>query len=791
MLKYFFKLAYRNFVRNKLYTLINTLGLTIGLVLSFAILSWIIFELNYDKFHKDFDRIYRLVIEDEGSSSASISPAAKTAILDKIPEIESSVRIFNGDQFGKISVESNHQTYTDERIFFVDPNFFEIFSFPLIQGDPEHVLQKPNAALITKGIARKYFGDEDPMGKTLKLGDILQVEITGILENVPVQSHFHFDMLVSMKSHPWGGSIENISIGSSWMFHTYFKLYPGSSVEAVRKKCNRIGSDLVAEISPAYHVNIVIQPITDIHLRSDFEGELEPNHDIRYIYLFGTIALLVIIIAAINYINLTTAYSFSRVKEVGLKKVMGARKYQLFFHHLGESLIISFFALFISLLFIELLQPVLTDLTGYEYGSVIRNSHLVVLLFGITFLTGLLSGMVPSWIMSSISLNKILKSGTFITDKKGWGRRILVIFQLSISLLLMMATVVIFQQLRYMQNKKLGYDKSHVMIVYTGYRGFQHANFKNAILLESGILRATNISSLPSNIESNEYIDTPDGKQHWIYYLSIDKDFFKTLDVTLITDKERIENLSPEDYPNKYVINETALKEIGWEPDEAIGQEIRIRHGNMEPGPVIGVIEDFHFQSLHFPVYPLVLEFVPENYHYLLVKIQSDHMQETIRNIQAHWKRVADNIPFEFSFLDQEYDKLYQSEMRIGKLFIVFALFSSIIAMMGIFGLASYIALKRTKEIGIRKVFGATTFNIMELLTGDFTRLVMMAFVISVPLAWFLLQIWLQEFAYRVAINPVIFLLAGLLVLLMTLVTVGYHSVRAAHSDPVKTLRYE
>jgi putative ABC transport system permease protein len=791
MLIYFFKLAYRNLYRNKLYTLINAIGLTIGLSLSFVIFSWIIFELHFDQFHKDYDRIYRLVMADEGSSSVAVSPAVKTTILDKIPEIESSVRIFNGDQFGKISVDYQNQTYTDDRIFFVDPEFFDIFSFPLIHGDPEKVLQKPNAAVITKRLARKYFGDDDPTGKTLKLGDILLVEVTGILENVPAQSHFHFDMLVSMKSHPWGPRIEEISLGSSWMFHTYFKVYPGSSPETVRKKCNRIGSALVAEISPHYHVNLILQPLTDIHLRSDYEGELEANHDIRYIYLFGTVALLVILIAGINYINLTTAYSFGRAKEVGLKKVMGAQKYQLFIQHLGESFIISFLALCISLLFIELIQPVITGLTGYEYGSLVGNSQLVLLLIGITAVTGLLSGMVPSLIISSIPPRRILRSGPQLSEKKGWVRKILVIFQLCISLLLLMAVAVIYQQLRYMQNTKLGYDKSHVVVLYTGYRGFKQANFKNTLLSESGIIHATGISSLPSDIKSNEYIDTPDGKEHWIYYTSIDKDFFKTLDVSLMTGKEEIENLNPENYPNRYVVNEAALKEIGWEPGEAISQQIRIRHGNMEPGPVIGVIEDFHFQSLHFPVYPLVLEFVPNDYHYLLVKIRGDRLQETIREIEVQWKKMAGNLPFEYSFLDQEYDNLYKAEMKTGKLFILFALFSSLIAMMGLFGLASYTAFKRTKEIGIRKVFGATTLHILELLTGDFTRLVIIAFVISVPLAWFLLHKWLEEFAYRVNINPVILLAAGLLVLLLTLITVGYHSVKAAQGDPAKTLRYE
>lgn len=792
MFKHFFKITIRNLYRHKLYTIINTIGLALGLTISFIIFSWVNFELNYDKFNENYDRIYRLTEEDEGGGSASISPAVKTVILDKIPEIEYSVRLFYiGQLGGRSKVTVDDQVYTDDKIIFTDAEFFNIFSFPLLYGNPDLIFSKSNAVVLTETTARKYYGTTDAVGKTFLIHDSVPFEVTGVIATPPVQSHFHFDMLINMKSHPWGDYLERCSIGSGWMFHTYFKIYPGSSPELVEKKCQEICNQLTVEIHPDYKVQLHLQSLTDIHLKSALEGELEANNDIRYIYLFSSIALLVIIIAGINYINLSTAFSFSRSKETGIKKVMGARRLLLIVQYLSEAILISIFALFVSLLLIELAHPLLTSLTGYEFGSIFNNTQLLILLFSIAFVTGFISGIIPSLVLSAIPVKRIIRSGTFISDKRSGLRKILVIFQFCISLILLMGTMIIYSQLKYMQDIKLGYNKSHVMVLYTGYAGIKYENLKNGLLSDSRVINVSGISSLPTNIETNEYIDTSDKNKYWIYYTSVDKNFFKTMDINVISGKERIDNLTPEQYQNKYVLNQTLIKEIGWNTDEALSQRISIRHGNMEPGPVIGVIEDFHFQSLHYPMHPLVLEFRPGSNNYLLVRIQGDNIPETIKRIKSIWQQYSGSIPFEYSFLDQEYDNLYNAEIKTGKLFIIFAVFSSLIAMLGLFGLASFTAIKRTKEIGIRKVFGAGIINILRLLSGEFAKLVLIAFIISIPLGWYFMRQWLQEFAYKVNMNPLIIIFSGLVIMLLTLLTVGYHSIKAARTDPVETLRYE
>jgi putative ABC transport system permease protein len=393
-----------------------------------------------------------------------------------------------------------------------------------------------------------------------------------------------------------------------------------------------------------------------------------------------------------------------------------------------------------------------------------------------------------------------LKSNQKITDKTGGLRKALVIFQFSISLLIIIGTAVIYQQLAYLQNKKLGYNKDHVVVIHVGYRGVQSLNYKNALLSDSRIIDATGVTTLPSNILYEEYIDVPtindeqptymSDNKHRVNYMSVDNDFFRTMDIRLIRGQEIIENLPANQYPNKYVLNQSALKEIGWDEDEALNQQIIIRHGNSKPGPVIGIVEDFHFKSLHYSISPLVLEFRPDP-RYLLVRIDGENITESIEFLEAKWIEFEKEIPFEYSFLDQEYNMLYKAEMRTGKLLFVFAAASILIAMLGLFGLTSYSAVKRTKEIGIRKVFGATTANIISLLTREFTRTIIISILISVPWAIILVNKWLQEFTYKIEINVLLIVFAAFLVLILALFTVGYHSIRAANTNPVKALRYE
>jgi len=795
MIRNYLKVALRNLYKKKLYTIINAFGLALGLSISFIIYSWVTNELSYDQFHKDYKNIYRLIEADEsGSGYASISPAAKTALLEKIPEVEYSIRIFkSGFLGGKTKVAYGNKVFTNDNIYYTDPEFFQIFSFQILEGNPESILDKPNAVVITEKTAKKYFGDEDPLGKTLILSDRKQLEVTGILKNLSKQSHFHFDLLVSMGSHPWG-DISKIDMGSAYVFHTYLKVYPDASLPVILNKFNKLIYEVVSEDYASDLINVFkLQPLADIHLKSDLRMELEANNDMKYIYLFSTIALLVIFIAGINYINLATAYSFDRAKEVGVRKVLGALKKQLMFQYLSESLIISFIALILAIFLIELLQPLLTSLSDIGDIRIYQNVSLFLVLIVLTVLIGLIAGFFPSLILSSLHPIQSLKSNFNKTDRRGGMRKVLVIFQFSISILLILSTVIIYQQLQFLQKKKLGYTKDHVLILHIGYPDLKnkHDVLKNAILSDERIINATAVSQLPANIITGEYIDTPDGEKYGVFFISIDNDFFNTLDVPVIIGEDRIGSLTPEQYQNKFVLNQTALKEIGWKNEEAIDKKIVIRHGNMQPGPIIGIVEDFNFQSLHHSLGPLVFEFVPESYEYLLVKVKADNIPLTIDYIQSQWHNIAGDIPFDYSFLDSEYDSLYKAEMQTGKLFIVFAIIATLIAMLGLFGLSSYAAFKRTKEMGIRKVFGASGLSIIKLLSKDFTLLVVLAFVITTPIAYYFMKKWLQAFAYRTEIHPLYIILPGCFVLVLALITVGYHSMKAAGTNPVKTLRYE
>jgi len=789
MLKLYIISTLRHLKRNKLYTGINILGLSLGLTFGFVIFSWIIHELNYDTFHQEHEHIYRLVENDGTGGNATIAPAAKTAILDKVPEIQFATRIFQVNQLGGQSkIASGDKVFTDSEIIYADTEFFDVFSFPLIDGQAEEVFKKADATLLTQETAIKYFGEENPIGKTITLDDTRLLEVVGVLENIPKQSHFRFDLLMAMKSHPWGEEgIEGCGLGSCWMFHTYFKVFPEANSQNVLSKIQ----ELTDEISPNYKINNQLQPITDIHLKSALEGELSANNDIRYIYLFALIGFLVITIAGINYVNLATAYAFSRTKEIGVKKALGAQKIQLVLQYMVESILVALFALVIAIFFLEISRPYMATLIGFDYGKIYTHAPILLALIGMAFFTGILSGIVPSLLLSSFQPIKALTSKTGIFSQKGGLRKGLVIFQFSISLFLLISTGIIYQQINYLQQKKLGYDKTQIITLYTDYPDFKFNVLKSRLLAHANINHITGTSLLPTNIETSEYIDTSDERKFRVHYMSVDKDFFETMGINLINGNNQVEKLVPAHYLNKYVVNQTALREIGWENEEAIAQEISIRHGNMLPGPIIGTIEDFHFQSLHFPIKPLVIEFEDDWHQYMLLKINGNDIQETINHIGAEWKEIAGNIPFSYNFLNQEYNMLYKAELQTGKLFIVFTLLATIIALLGLFGLASYASFKRTKEIGIRKVFGATVANIVVLLASGFSQLVLIAFCITAPLTYFLMKLWLQEFAYQVTINPIYIVLTGLLMLLLTLFIVGYHAIKASITKSVDTLRNE
>ena len=791
MIKNYFKIALRNLASNKTFSLIKIAGLVLALSTSIAIFSWVKHELSYDTFHKDSHRIYRLLPNDGIVSS----PPGFKELLSNIPEIDYTVRLFKSGFLGeRTKVSRGDIIHTNDEIYYTDEDFFNIFAFNIINGNPKDMLEKPNATVITEATASKYFGDEDPIGQTLRLGDNKEIEITGVIKNIPENAHFHFDILITMKSFP--GQINPSGFGSSWIFPTYIKLKNQTSIETVQQK-----TILAFEAREEnFELQISFQPLTDIHLYSSFYSELEPNGDIKYVYLFSAIGILIIIIACINYINLSIALSTNRTKEIGIRKVIGADKNQLHLQIISESLVISIIALILALFLLEILKPVFSSLMGIHFFPNIHSDpYILGFAFLFTIIIGALTGISPAIVLSKLSIIDSIKTRVFSSGKTSKIRSTLVIYQLSVSIILIIGTLVIFQQLRYMQNKKLGYDKEHVLVLHTGFDAITQKMdvFKGLIARNLNVLNMSQSSQLPTNIITGEGINTKDGTRYESSYISVDKNFFDTMGLKVIRGKNHIaamvaeKNPDQQTFQNLFVVNQSLLREIDVKLTEIDEHTLIIRHGNMKPGSIIGVVEDFHFTSLHTPIGPLVFEFTPDRIEYLLIKIKSDNIPGTINYIEQQWNKLAEGLPFEFHFLDEHYDALYQAEQQLSYLSIIFTLISIVIIVLGLLGLISFITTRKTKEIGIRKVMGASVENILLLLSKTFILWTIVANLIAWPFAWYTMNHWLQNFVYRIEMSWWMFALAGGIALFMTLLTVSFQTIKAAIANPIESLRYE
>jgi putative ABC transport system permease protein len=800
MFKNYLKIALRNLLKNKLYTIIKCSGLALALMVNIVIFSWIKHEMSYDKFHHDVGKIYRIIIKgNDDGGSVSISPAFKTKLLDNIPDIQHSVRLFKSSFIGKrTKVAFANKVFTNDDIYYTDDNFFEVFSFPLLRGSPNNVLKQANAVVITAKTAQKYFGETDPIGKTLTIADTKELVVTGVLKNLPGNSHFHFDVLISIKNHPW--DVSSIGLGSAWVFPTYIKTHEQTTVESAQNNFTQAIAGLKMSYPEIPEYNLTLQPITDIHLHSHYDRELEANNDIKYIYLFFTIGLLVILIAGINYINLSTAHSIERGKEVGIRKVLGAQRKQFIYQFMGESIIVSFFSFLVAIFVLEIINPVPLFFQGSDfYTGIFSEGYILTFALLMILIMGAFTGFFPAIILGKLNPDTAIKTGFNPNNKQGGVRNFLLVFQFSISIILIVSTIIIYQQMQFIRNKNLGYNKNQTLVLYTGYSDFYKKTgvLKNTLTSHPDILHVSSVSQLPTNIKTAEYIDTKKGGKHGVYFMSIDKNYFKTLDIKIFEGEERIYALNPEQntnqqtFENKFVVNKTLLDLLEVKLEEAINEKIVIRHGNMKPGQIIGVVDDFHFQSLHNPIQPLVLEFTPWNYEYLLVRTNSGNIPNTIRYIKSRWHEIAGSLPFEYHFLDETYEALYNTEMHTGRIILVFTLVSIFIVVLGLFGLSSFSIIKRTKEIGVRKVLGATVTSLVSRLSKDFVKLVLVANLLAWPIAYYAMNEWLQNFAYRIEMSWWIFLLAGVLALLIALLTVSYQAIKVAIVNPIESLRYE
>ncbi|MDZ7368767.1 MAG: ABC transporter permease [candidate division KSB1 bacterium] len=797
-MKNYLRIACRGLLKHKSYTAINVFGLTAGMAVSFLILFFVRDELSYDRYHRNAEQVYRLLtLSPSGGGSALQWTKESGRVIGDLPGAISGTRIVPS---GGV-VHYRNKRFNEDRFFFADSTIFEVFTFPLVMGNPKTALAKPNSVVITQEMAEKYFAAEDPIGKVLTLEDTLYFQVTGVLAHIPHNSHFKFDFLGSLMT------VEK----SVWSGLTYILLDKNTSPLEAEKRI----TDLFKKYDPRYTFDdgsrLHLQPLTQIHFNSHFEGEIEPNGEMRYIYIFSVVAIFVLLLACINFINLTTARSAQRAKEVGMRKVVGASRKQLIGQFIGESIILSLIALCFALVLVEFVLPTFNALVDKKL--VLEYNDSLLLLLGIALFVGVVAGSYPAFFLSSFQPAQVLK-GKFNSGLAGYAiRKGLVVAQFTISIILAIGTIVVYNQLEFIQKQRLGFNKEQVVVVVIREREVQrrYRTFRNTVLEHQNVLSAAASSSVPGrvgikNVPQMLYKLPGKEDQNFVNTYFVDEAFLKTLEIGLVAGRNFSEAF-PTDVTEAVLLNETAVQKFGWASAvAAVGQELEYWHrGDKERGfkkaMVIGVTKNFNYASLHSNIEPLILRLLnPQNHTFLnlpalrgvvTIRIGPNNVPDTMEYIASKWREFDPAHPFEYFFLDDSLNKLYQAEQRLAKIFSYFSALAIIIASLGMFGLATFTAVQRTKEIGMRKVLGASVLQIMLLLSKDFAKLVAAAFLIAVPVAYFMMYRWLQKFAYHVEISILTFFQIGLMALIIVLLTVSYHSIKIALTNPVNALRYE
>jgi putative ABC transport system permease protein len=786
MFKNYFKVALRNILRYKGLSFINIFGLAFGMACCLLLILWIQDEISYDRFHENANRIYRIetayVREGKDSQDVRTSAPLAPALLNDFPEIEKSIRFGDNDFW----VSCQNKRFL-ETVFFADPEVFEVFTFPLIKGDPKTALKEPYSLVISEDMSRKYFGKENPVGKNLTLKEWHDFTITGVFKNIPRNSHIHFNFLAPFPTYAgrdqtrWG----------IYNYHTYLLTAKGFNPQAFQKKLPAFVEKYQGKmIRSGSKFRYLLQPMIRIHLYSHTGGELEQNGDIDNIYVFSAIAVFILLIACFNYINFTTAQYATRTREVGIRKVVGANKQQIIGQFLRESLLLSFLALVLAYILAGLFLPVFSSLSAKELSmNIFSNGWLFMGMVLLVLFVSVLAGSHPAFFLSAVQPAAVIRKLTPSRLKGSLLRNVLVVAQFTISIIFIIGTLIIAHQLSYVRNKNLGIDKEHVISIpihdETALKRIE--TIKNELLKNLSILDVSASSFFPGKNNWNQSYwreGISENEYPMIRCIAVDENFLKTYGIKLAAGR----NFSlefPSDVEHAYLLNESAVKEIGWE--SPVGKQFRV----IEKGIVVGVVKDFHFESLHQKIEPLALYLYPSLFEYLSVRVRPENVIQTLDFLKKRWAEFAPSQSFEYSFLDEDFDRLYKSEMRLGKIFSSVTAVSILIACLGLFGLAALTAMGRTKEIGIRKVLGASITGVTLLLSKEFIRWVLAANLIAWPIAYYFMSRWLQNFAYRTSIGIGIFIISGLLALAIALLTVSYQSIKAAIANPVESLRYE
>jgi putative ABC transport system permease protein len=798
MFKNYFKTAVRSFWKNKAASAINIFGLTIGLTCCLLIALYIQQELSYDKFQTNGDRIARVIMEYnfDGSSASQkgnyTSVRVASVFKRTFPEVESAVKM---TQYSRV-IHYGDKLINEKNFMYADSTFFATFSFKLLQGNVYSVLSASHDVVVTESTAKKYFGSKNPIGKALQVGnDSNLYSVTGIMQDCPINSQIQCDFVASFSSL----GITQESENSYWdaNYTTYLLLKNKDAINHLQAK---IPVFMKKEMEgKGATVNFYLEPFTFIHLHSDYDSFV-PNNNIAYIYILGAVALLILIIACFTYINLSTARSLERAKEVGIRKVIGAGKRQLFIQFLGESATICIAAVFFSLIIASLLLPAFNELTNQQlHVSALFSILFLSFSFLVAIIVSVLAGIYPALILTGFQPVKVLK-GSFKNTTSGQTlRKSLIVFQFAISVFLIVCTFIVQQQLHFIQHVKLGYDRDHVIVLPLDDKMRNNlAVIKEQFKQSPDVLNVSACSHTPVEGRGGFSMRSalmPEVEQMTVTADRVDEDYVNTVGLQIIAGRnfntQDIKDVSNDDYQKNsyhFIINESAAKQLGWTSQQAVGKKMFL--SNERPGIVAGVVKDFHFESLHTPIKPFVL--FPEQWkRELLVKVSGAHLQQTISSLETKWKTLVSNRPFEFHFLDEDYNKLYSSEIRLGTVMNLFAGIAIILACLGLFGLSAYTSQQRFKEIGVRKVLGATVSNLVLLLSKDFIKLVVIAFILASPVAWYAMNNWLNDFAYRIKISAWIFIITGFLAVIIALVTISIQSIRAAVANPVKSLRTE
>ncbi|HQW83359.1 MAG TPA: ABC transporter permease [Ferruginibacter sp.] len=796
MFRNYFKTALRNLSKNKLYSAINIFGLTMGLAACLLIGVYINNELSYDKFNKNADRIVRVTMEFKQAETVNEVATTGTKVGPQLkrtfPAIEAYVRTFIGSSI----IKKGETIFDEPRVLYADEPFFKVFSYKIIAGNAATALDAPDKVVLTKSMAKKYFGDEQAVNKTLNvIGK--EMTVSAVCEDAPENAQLKFDFVTQFLN------LSNVKDENWWTANwvTYFLLRDKNNISQLQQQIhNYMQTPEVraeARLDGSNYLTYHLEPLTSVHLHSSLAG-FEPNGSITYVYMFLAIALLILIIACANYTNLATAQSNSRSGEIGMRKVMGASKKQVFIQFIGESSVITFIAAALAFLLSIFLIPSFNNITGKHFSAAVLLQPVPIMaLIVFCILVSFFAGLYPALVLSGTKIIGVLKKGFTFTGGNNLLSKSLIVVQFSISIFLIIYTVIILQQMNFMQTKKLGYDKEHVVVLPIGGKmknDFQ--NIKEAIEKVPGVKAVTASYETPEFVEWGDGITVKDEKgEHSISLnaMPVDLDFTKTMKMQLAAGRDfqqsdfAIMDTSNnyENYHQPFIINETLAKKIGWTPEEAIGKTIE----KGATGPVVGVIKDFNFSSLHDPIGPLVIFLSRDLARNFMVRIAGSHTKETLANLEVLWKQRIQERPFNYHFLDEDYNKLYQAEQRTSVLFSVAAGLAIILACLGLFGLAAYTTIQRTKEIGIRRVLGATVSGIAILLSSKFLKLIAIAILIAAPLAWWAAYKWLQDFAFRIPVQLYVFIIAAIVTMLIALCTVSFHSVKAALTNPVKSLR--